>query len=158
MACWSWSWSCLLYTSLKQQVTGGVYEPARAGNVNSETRFVLDYFGVKEPELVKTVRTQVKDIEIRETPGVNRNISLKEAWNLMQQANVVTLAAVTEGGLLEGLITVGDITKSYMNVYDSSILSKAETQYSNIVETLEGDLVIGDIQAYFCLLYTSRCV
>ena len=141
--------SAICYANLKQQVTGGVYEPARAGNVNSETRFVLDYFGVKEPELVKTVRTQVKDIEIRETPGVNRNISLKEAWNLMQQANVVTLAAVTEGGLLEGLITVGDITKSYMNVYDSSILSKAETQYSNIVETLEGDLVIGDIQAYF---------
>lgn len=141
--------SAISYANLKQAVTGGVYEPGRAGNVNSETRFVLDYFGVKEPELVKTVRTQVKDIEIRETPGVRRNISLKKAWNLMQEANVVTLAAVTESGLLEGLITVGDITKSYMNVYDSSILSKAETQYSNIVETLEADMVIGDEKEYF---------
>ena len=141
--------SAISYANLKQAVTGGAYEPGRAGNVNSETRFVLDYFGVKEPELVKTVRTQVKDIEIRETPGVRRNISLKKAWNLMQEANVVTLAAVTESGLLEGLITVGDITKSYMNVYDSSILSKAETQYSNIVETLEADMVIGDEKEYF---------
>ena len=141
--------SAISYANLKQAVTGGAYEPGRAGNVNSETRFVLDYFGVKEPELVKTVRTQIKDIEIRETPGVRRNISLKKAWNLMQEANVVTLAAVTESGLLEGLITVGDITKSYMNVYDSSILSKAETQYSNIVETLEADMVIGDEKEYF---------
>ena len=141
--------SAISYANLKQAVTGGAYEPGRAGNVNSETRFVLDYFGVKEPELVKTVRTQVKDIEIRETPGVRRNISLKKAWNLMQEANVVTLAAVTESGLLEGLTTVGDITKSYMNVYDSSILSKAETQYSNIVETLEADMVIGDEKEYF---------
>ena len=141
--------SAISYANLKQAVTGGAYEPGRAGNVNSETRFVLDYFGVKEPKLVKTVRTQVKDIEIRETPGVRRNISLKKAWNLMQEANVVTLAAVTESGLLEGLITVGDITKSYMNVYDSSILSKAETQYSNIVETLEADMVIGDEKEYF---------
>ncbi len=42
----------------------------------------------------------------------------------------------------EGLITVGDITKTYMNIYDSSILSKAHTQYSNIVETLEADIVV----------------
>ncbi len=44
---------------------------------------------------------------------------------------------------------MGDITKSYMNVYDSSILSKANTQYSNIVETLEGLIIIGDEDAYF---------
>ena len=50
---------------------------------------------------------------------------------------------------MEGLITVGDITKSYMNVYDSSILSKAKTQYSNIIETLEGNLLIGNENAYF---------
>ncbi len=141
--------SAICYARLKQAVTGGIYEPGRAGNVNAETRFVLDYFGVEKPELIRTVRTQVRDIEIRETPGVRRDISLKKAWNLMQEANVVTLAAVTESGLLEGLITVGDITRSYMNVYDSSILSKAETQYSNIVETLEADVVVGDETEYF---------
>ncbi|MDO4327934.1 MAG: putative manganese-dependent inorganic diphosphatase [Lachnospiraceae bacterium] len=141
--------SAICYANLKQKLTGGVYEPARAGHVNSETQFVLDYFGVEKPKLVQTVRTQVKDIEIRETEGARRNISLKKAWNLMQKANVVTLAAVTDSGLLEGLITVGDITKSYMNVYDSSILSKAVTQYANIVETLEGVMVIGNENDYF---------
>lgn len=141
--------SAICYANLKREMTGGNYEPARAGHVNSETQFVLDYFGMEKPKLIDTVRTQVKDIEIRETEGVRRNISLKKAWNLMQRDNVVTLAAVTDSGLLEGLITVGDITKSYMNVYDSSILSKAVTQYSNIVETLEGVMVIGDENDYF---------
>lgn len=141
--------SAICYANLKQQVTGNPYEPARAGKVNSETQFVLDYFHMKKPDLVQTVQTQVKDIEIRETPGVWRNISLKKAWNLMQKDNVVTLAAVTDSGLLEGLITVGDLTKSYMNVYDSSILSKAHTQYSNIVETLEGVMLLGDEHDFF---------
>lgn len=81
--------------------------------------------------------------------GVNRNISLKKAWNMMQANNAVTLPVVTDKGAIEGLITVGDITKSYMNIYDSSILSKANTQYSNILETLEGDLVVGNADAYF---------
>lgn len=141
--------SAVCYANLKQAVTGEEYIPARAGHVNGETRFVLDYFGMEEPALVEDVRTQVRDIEIRKTKGVADNISLKRAWNIMQENNVVTIPAVREDGTLEGLITVGDITKTYMNIYDSSILSKANTQYSNIIETLEADLVIGTADAYF---------
>lgn len=141
--------SAICYARLKRQVTGREYEPGRAGHVSEETQFVLNYFGVEAPRLVENVKTQVKDIDIRETKGVDRSISLKKAWNLMQDANVVTLPAVNSWGALEGLITVGDITKSYMNVYDSSILSKAKTQYSNIIETLEGALVVGDETEYF---------
>lgn len=141
--------SAVCYANLKRAVTGEEYIPARAGHVNGETRFVLDYFGMEEPALVEDVRTQVRDIEIRKTKGVADNISLKRAWNIMQENNVVTIPAVREDGTLEGLITVGDITKTYMNIYDSSILSKANTQYSNIIETLEADLVIGTADAYF---------
>lgn len=141
--------SAVCYAHLKSKVTGEEYIPARAGHVNGETRFVLDYFGVEEPQLEEDVRTQVRDIEICKTKGVADNISLKRAWNIMQENNVVTIPAVREDGTLEGLITVGDITKTYMNIYDSSILSKANTQYSNIIETLEADLVIGRADAYF---------
>ncbi len=141
--------SAICYARLKAAITGKAYAPCRAGHINEETQFVLNYFGVEAPEPVETVKTQVRDIEIRETKGVDRNISLKKAWNLMQDANVVTLPAVSQNNVLEGLITVGDITRSYMNVYDSSILSKARTQYSNIIETLEGHLVVGDESAYF---------
>ena len=141
--------SAICYANLKQITSGGEYVPGRAGHVNSETQFVLDYFGMAAPKETQTVKTQVKDIEIRETKGVAKNISLKKAWNLMQDAGVVTNPAVTEDNVLEGLITVGDITRSYMNVYDSSILSKACTQYTNIIETLEGAMLIGDEREYF---------
>ena len=67
----------------------------------------------------------------------------------MQENNVVTLPCVTEEGLLEGVITIGDITKSYMNLYDSSIISKACTKYANILDTLEGSMVVGDSETYF---------
>ena len=110
---------------------------------------MLDYFKAPAPRLVESVKTQVKDIEIRHTKGVNRGISLKCAWSLMQEDNVVTLPCVTEDGVLEGVITIGDITMSYMNLYDSSIISKAHTKYANILDTLEGTMVIGDPEEYF---------
>ena len=141
--------SAICYANLKQAVTGEEYMPARAGHVNGETQFVLDYFGAEEPQLVEDVRTQVRDIEIRKPKAGADNISLKRAWNIMQENNVVTIPSVREDGTLEGLITVGDITKTYMNIYDSSILSKANTQYSNIIETLEAELIIGSAEAYF---------
>ena len=141
--------SAICYAALKSKITGNEYVAGRAGHVNEETQYVLNYFNVEAPQLIESVKTQVKDIEIRATKGVDRNISLKKAWNLMQDAHVVTLPAVSEKGVLEGLITVGDITKSYMNVLDSSILSKAHTQYKNILETLEGAMVVGDENDYF---------
>lgn len=141
--------SAICYANLKKILTGENYLPGRAGHVNEESQFVLNFFGIEAPELVENVKTQVMDVEIRETKGVKKNLSLKKAWNLMQEANAVTIPAVTDEGMLEGLITVGDIAKSYMNVYDSSILSKANTQYANIVETLEGAMMVGDRNAYF---------
>lgn len=36
-----------------------------------------------------------------------------------------------------------------MNLYDSSIISKACTKYANILDTLEGSMIVGDSEAYF---------
>ena len=141
--------SAICYANLKHQLTGQEYEPCRAGNVNPETEFVLNYFHAEAPRLIENVKTQVRDIEIRKTKGVDRGISLKTAWELMQEDKLVTLPCVTEDGVLEGVITIGDITMSYMNFHDSSIMSKAKTKYANILESLEGTIVVGDAEDYF---------
>ena len=142
--------SAIAYAELKNKLTGSdLYVPRRAGGINAETRFVLNYFKIDVPELVEDVGTQVKDIQIREIEGVAGSISLKNAYTLMKEKNVVTLPIVTKDGYLEGLITIGDIATSYMDVYDSSILSKAKTSYRNIVETLDAELLVGDENALF---------
>lgn len=140
--------SAIAYAHLKHTLTGENYVAKRAGQINEETQYVLERFQVKEPEYIADVGTQVKDIEIRETEGVSRNISLKKAWTLMQENNVGTLP-ITKQKKLEGLITIGDIATSYMDIYDSSILSTAHTKYKNILETLEADMLVGNPEAYF---------
>ena len=141
--------SAIAYAELKNRLGNtDLYVPRRAGAINAETRFVLKHFKVDVPELVEDVGTQVKDIEIREIDGVLGSISLKQAYTLMKEKNVVTLP-ITKDGYLEGLITIGDIATSYMDVYDSSILAKAKTSYHNIVETLDAELLVGDESAIF---------
>ncbi len=69
----------------------------------------------------------------------------------MKTENVMTLAVTSASDKLEGLIITGDIAESYMDVYDNHILSRARTQYKNIVETLNGTLLAGNEHAYFCV-------
>ena len=141
--------SALAYADLKRRLTGEDYIAARAGNLNEETQYIVERFGITPPVFLKDVGTQVRDIEIRETPGVSENISLKKAWTLMKDLNVVTLPITDENNFLTGLINIGDITKSYMEVYDSRILSNAHTKYRNIIETLEAEMLVGDPEEYF---------
>lgn len=141
--------SAIAYAQLKKKLTGREYKPARAGHLNEETQYVLKHFHVDTPMYIGDVSTQVKDIEIRETKGVSENISLKNAWSLMKQNNVVTLPITDDENYLQGLITIEDITKSYMEVYDSRILATAHTKYQNIIETLEGTMVVGSSRECF---------
>ena len=137
--------AAISYSRLKNKINNtDRYIPCRAGSPNAETSFVLDYFKVDPPLLLGNVKTQVSDIAYRKTPGVSKNMSLKQAYQLMRDGHVVTLPAVNQHGVLEGLITMSDIAKSYMNVYDSAIISTAETPFKNILETLEATLITGD--------------
>ena len=134
----------IAYANLKSLTDQGTYAAMRCGNISSETQYVLDRFGFKAPKFIGDVRTQVRDMEIRKLNGVSEEMSLKEAWKTMKDNSIRTLC-ITEDKNLKGLITTGDIMDSYMGAYDSTTLAKAHTSYRNIVETLDGELIVGDI-------------
>lgn len=141
--------AAISYAELKNRKEKGRYVAKRAGNVSEETKFVLNYFGVDQPELVTDVGAQVKDIEIRNTAGVDSHISLRKAWELMKELDVVSLPITNEENKLKGLIVTGDIATSYMDVYDNRIIATARTQYKNIIETVNGVLLTGNEHGYF---------
>ncbi|HCG60470.1 MAG TPA: inorganic diphosphatase [Lachnospiraceae bacterium] len=145
--------AAISYTYLKKQLEkpdgGYQYVACRAGSVSAETQFVLDYFHVPQPLFIENIGTRVKDLEIRRTPGVDAKISVKDAWNLMNTQNVFTLPITDAESHLQGLITINDIAKSYMDENDSAIVSVARTPYRNIMETLDAEMVVGDPEASF---------
>lgn len=139
--------SAIAYAALKTNVTGIPHEPRRAGQLNEETQYVLERFGVKVPRLLSDLREQIKDVELKEVDGLKSSVSIRTAWEKMQESNIHTLP-VTRDGKLEGVITIGDIAKTYMEVYDSTILSKARTQYRNIARAVDGEVLTGNEHSY----------
>ncbi len=139
--------SAIAYADLKTKVTGIHHEPRRAGQLNEETQYVLEHFGVKVPRLLSDLREQIKDVELKEVEGLKSSVSIRTAWEKMQESNIHTLP-VTRDGKLEGVITIGDIAKTYMEVYDSTILSKARAQYRNIARAVDGEVLTGNKHSY----------
>lgn len=142
--------SAISYAYLKKQSDVRYhFAAARAGHISMETQYVLDYFGMEQPPFLGNIGTRVKDMEIRDVAGVHSSISIKKAWTLMRERDVFTLPITDEAGYLEGIITINDIAKSYMEEYDSAIVSIARTPYKNILETINAKMIVGDENAYF---------
>lgn len=139
--------SAIAYAALKTKMTGHEYEPRRAGQLNEETQYVLEKFGVKVPRLLSDLREQIKDVELKEVEGLKSSVSIRTAWEKMKESNIHTLP-VTRNGKLEGVITIGDIAKTYMDIYDSTVISKARTQYRNIASAVDGEIVTGNEHSY----------
>lgn len=135
--------SAIAYANLKNQISKDVHIPKRAGDINDETKYALEKFHVEAPGYIQDVGTQVRDIDIRKTEGVQNTISLKKAWSLMKDLKVATLP-ITSQKRLEGLISVKDIATANMDIYDNRILATAKTSYKNIIETLNGTMIVGD--------------
>lgn len=141
--------SAIAYADIKNRTQHGNFVAKRAGQINGETEYVLNRFGVRVPGYLPDAGTQVKEIDIHEIKGVRGNISVKRAWERMREENVVTLPITSESQDLLGIITVSDIAKSYMDAYDSSVMSQAKTKYHSIAETLNGQVIVGNEHGYF---------
>lgn len=115
--------------------------PVRLGEVNRETKFVLDYFDVEQPKLIDTVKVQVEDLSIDNIAPISPEISLKMAWSLVKKNNVKTLPVINEDDNLIGIVSVSNLTSSYMDVWDNTILSKSNTKLENILDTLSAKAV-----------------
>lgn len=120
-----------------------VYEPCRAGLVNRETQFVLDYFGVPAPQLHTDVSPQLEDVDYRHDPGVDEEMSLRRAWNTLRERHADTLCVVDGQNALLGLITVQDMTSANLDMVDELVLAKTKTSYANVIDTLDAQLAAG---------------
>ncbi len=141
--------SAIAYAYLKNKCDSTCeYVPARAGQVNQETQYVLNAFHAEPPVYLHDVMTDARDIDMNDVEGVTEDVSLKKAWHLMRDRGDVTVPVI-ERQKLTGIITIGDIANAYMDVYDNGILSRARTSYKNILETLDANMLVGDEGGYF---------
>lgn len=124
------------YAEFKNKIGNIPAIAVRLGNVNRETQFILDKFKAEAPTFLETVKLKVGDLDIDNITPISPEISLKMAWNIMRDKNVKSLPVADSNDNLVGILSISNLTSSYMDIWDNVILDKSNTTIENILDTL----------------------
>ena len=113
--------------------------PVRLGEISRETEFILKYFGVEKPALLKSVKQKIEDIPYDTVTVFSKELTLKTAWALMLQKNLKSAPVVDEKGSLLGILSTSNMIEGFMGKWDSSVLQKAHTPIENVIDTLDAN-------------------
>ena len=122
---------------------GSKVSPCRLGELNKETKFVLDKVGIKAPKLLKTVSAQITDLNYVEKSTVSTEDSIKEALDLMTKENFSSLPVIDKDGYFKTMLSISDIANTYLEIDYSDLFSKYSTTYENLQEALDGEIISG---------------
>lgn len=133
--------SAIAYAELKNRTTDYDAIPIRLGDMNQETQFALQYFGVKAPAFRDTMQAQLSEIEIDTSYGISPMTTLARATQIIQENHQNSLSIVDDDQKLMGVISLSNITNSYATIWNDNILGRSDTPLENIVEVLSGQVV-----------------
>ena len=112
--------------------------PYVLGNINNETKFVLDYFKIPEPKYLNDVKLQIKDLNYDKDLKLNKNLSIYNSYKYMSEYNISTLPIVDDANKFSGAVSMKDIAK-YLVDNDGGYLN---TSYDNIKDVIDGEEVL----------------
>ncbi|NLK01355.1 MAG: putative manganese-dependent inorganic diphosphatase [Clostridia bacterium] len=134
--------SAISYAQLKNSLGQDNVIPARCGNTNAETDFVLDYFSITPPKLINDVYLRVEHIITKNVTTLRPEQPILEAGKRFHETNIKFFPVVSENLSLLGVISATDISKRYIHEMAASF-PKINTTLDNIVSALEGRLLVG---------------
>ena len=105
---------------------------------NTETEFVLKYFGIKTPKILNDVKLTIDDIDYYKDYYVDSKTSILKAYNQIKENKVTAIPVVNENKKLLGLITL----KTIANNLISEQFSDVKTSYNNIIDALDGQEIV----------------
>lgn len=108
------------------------------GNINKETKYVLDYFKVKEPKYLNDTKLRIKDLNYRHNYYINENASIEDTYNYMLNKNTTGVPIVDSNKKFLNIITSKDILNKSLGLNDAELY----TSYQNILNTLNGEAVV----------------
>lgn len=111
--------------------------PAVLSEINNETKFVLDYFGVKTPKYLNDVKTKIKDLHYSKNYFITDKMSVYQGFLAMTKASFHKIPVVDENQHLVGVLNMGDIAKDQL----SNEIHHMRASFDNILDVLDGSAI-----------------
>jgi manganese-dependent inorganic pyrophosphatase len=138
--------SSIGYAELKRRLDpNNEYVPVRLGDLNSQTRWLLERSGAPEPRYLPHVMLRAADVMQETFPVSRQDEPVREAGRAMAKADLELVPIVDDAGALTGVLTERALARRYVrDSLRTSTLEEAPTSLGALVSVLEGRLVCGE--------------
>lgn len=134
--------SAIGYAHLKQAL-GENAVPARAGKVNKETKYALDYFHVEQPLLLSDLYPRVEDVALDCKIVVRQHDTLRHLGEVMREHDLRSVPVTDSKGELVGIVTVSDLAKRYFQELGMQKLKDMRVRYRDIIAATDSEILVG---------------
>lgn len=129
--------SAISLSYLKNQL-GMDTEPRVLGELNKESKFVLDYFNIQYPKILNDVKVQIQDVPFRRDIMMNENSSIYEAYTYMVDKGITGLPVVKDKKKFFGYVSLKEIATDFIRGDFDSL----DASYDNILKVLDGKEIL----------------
>ena len=122
--------------------------PCRLGPLNAESRYLLERFHFKEPELLEDARVRLSEIHLDPPTGISPDTTIFDGMQKMQETGKTYCGVTDEAGKLIGLVTKSDIAVIGLGDTATSVDIMAKTPVANYARTIDGTIVYDEAKVH----------
>ncbi len=118
--------------------------PVRLGEINAQTRWVLDRAGAREPQLLPHIMIRARDVMHTTFVSARDTDTVRAAGLAMAREDADIVPVVDGDGVLAGVVTERALARRYIRESrETSTLVDTPTAVAAIVDVLEGEALLG---------------
>ena len=111
--------------------------PRAIGHLNNETKFVLKYFNIPEPQYLNDVKIRIKDVKFDRKAYVYEKESIFKAYSVMQKETITAIPIVNDSRNVAGFLSMKDVARFLVDGEKENI----HTSLDNILEVLNAEVL-----------------
>jgi len=117
-------------------------EAARAGDLNPQTSFILDYLGIEPPRYLPDVFLRARDVMSTDVVTVAEDTPIDRVMEIMRSQGIRFIPVLDPGGRPVGVVTVMDLARRHIVKMDVESAREVTTSTRNIAATLGAEAVV----------------
>ena len=142
--------SAIAYAHLKNVNGSSEVIAIRAGDINNQTAFALEYFKSAPPRLLTDITPRVGDYMTSEVVSMPVHTPVKKLIDAMEEENLRLIPLMNQNGRYKGLVSLFDVTLGFKKLANPQTCLHLHTCVRNLEETLGAESVyVQDAAGYF---------
>ena len=146
------------YAEFKNRSEPGRYIPACCGELNPESRYMLERFGIPEPLLIHSVKPRLSDITYKPVFSLQQDIPAVDVAALMAREGIRNVIITDENGKPVGIVGEHALAGSYIRKIHIAGLKVTPLPVESLARILDATIIVSDgriLKGRVCIVIDS---